>query len=200
MAEIVIASTLVGSQGQVAELLDDVSSSHQVGGLYITSGEREIIKEVLAKTRDWLDLPHRIMETAAFFVTVRRRRNQLAGEETFNICRFSLGLRLQKMKEMWESFYHSFREDDGPHPIMQFLKYLYDEASVKTEQFIIDKCFTLPHCTEHEVCKVLHCDMKGSGHLCCCDKEKCKAFTNFRVRKANQDPEVPIVRNYVVLS
>ena len=200
MAEFVVASTIVGSQGQVAELMDDVTRYHQVGGLYITAGEREIIKEALGQTRDWLDLPHRIKEVAAFFVSFTTGRDRIATEETFNICRFSLGLPLKKMKEMWHSFYHGFREDNDPHPIMQFLHYLIKEAIVKEEQFIIDKCFTLPFCNEHDACKVLHCNVKGSGHLCCCDKKECKAFTNFNVRRAGQDPGSCVVRNVVMLT
>ena len=171
-----------------------------MGGLYITTTEREIIGEVLAETRDWLHLPHRILETAAFFVTLARKRDRLAEEETFNICRFSLGLRGVEDEGDVDSFYHSFREDDGSHPIMQLLGFLYKEATIKTEQFIIDNCFTLPYCTEHEVCKLLHSNMKGSGKLCCCDKNTCKAFTNFHMRRAKEDPEVPIVETVTLLN
>ena len=177
---------------------------HQVGGLFITAGEGQVISEVVYQGRDFVQIPCRIREVAAYFACSAPRR-KLESEEMFNICRMSLGLPLGTMKSMRRAFFAKHKENPealATVPIYQFLDYMMKTAKVKEEQFIIDKCFTLPYCREHEYCKILHeeeNEKKTPARLCCCNEESCKEFANLHVMRAKRKFD-KIVRKLVMLA
>ena len=117
-----------------------------MGGLFITSGERDILYQVLHEGRDAVQLPCRIREVAAFFCTACDPTEKLVSEEMFNIFRVGLGLPLEQLKNMRECFYARTEEEGKPIPVYQFSEYIMQNAQVKEEQFILDKCFALPYC------------------------------------------------------
>lgn len=203
MAEYLVSTTLKCLDGQASHLFDELASHHQVGGLFITSGEGEIITGVLHRGLDYMQIPCRIREVAAYFATMVPR-GKLVTEEMFNICRLSLGLPLEKMKEMRSAFIAKHKEDQeslSSCPIFQFLDYIIKTAQVKDEQFIIDNCFSLPYCVEHECCKLFHNEgnkSKRPVRLCCCNEESCKEFANFHVMLAKRKPEA-IVKNMLLV-
>ena len=194
-----VSTTLLSEGGKVGQMLDEVAANHQVGGLYLTSRERDIIVEVLNEARDWCDLPCRITEVCAFFITLEGMRDKVCCEEAFNICRFAFGIPLKQMMDMWKSYIHAHREGGEPHPIKQFLRYLTQQATIKEEQFILDNCFTLPFCREHKFCNTFHAKCSGPARMCCCNLEKCKAFTNFHVRKALREPDAKVIEEIVLI-
>ena len=203
MADYLVSTTLKCLDGQAAHLLDDIATRHQVGGLFITSGEGQIINDVLYQGRDFLELPCRIREVSAYFAR-SAPLNQLVSEEMFNICRVGLGLSLETLKTMRTTFFARHLEDEKSQrsiPIYQFLDYIMKAAMVKEEQFILDKCYSLPYCREHDFCKMIHhaeCKTKRPTRLCCCSAESCKVFSNFHVMKAKRKPDA-VVKNMLML-
>lgn len=203
MAEYLISTTLKCLDGGAARLMEELMEKHQVGGLYITSGEGEIISDVLYRGRDFVQIPCRIREVTAYFAT-HAPRSKLEAEEMFNICRFSLGLTLEKLKKMSKAFNVKHAEDPETLyslPIFQFLEYIIKTAQVKGEQFIIDNCFSLAYCREHECCKLFHHESnkkKKPCRLCCCNEESCKEFANFHVMIAKRKPEA-VVKNMLLV-
>lgn len=198
-----MSTTLKCLDGHASRLFDELMDKHQVGGLFITSGEGEVISDVLYRGRDFVQIPCRIREVTAYFGTLVPRR-KLEAEEMFNICRFSLGFSLEKLKEMRRAFFAKHAEDpETLHslPIFQFLAYIIKTAQVKDEQFILDKCFSLPYCREHECCKMFHSEgnkAKKPCRLCCCNEESCNEFANFHVMIAKRKPEA-IVKNMLLV-
>ena len=201
-----VSTTLIGHHGEVGQLMDDIKRDHpQVGGLYITQREHDIMQEVLMQSRPWTQLPCRIQEMCGYFTSLGR--DQVFAEETFNICRFSLGLSKDQMRQMWSSFFAQFEEDQATrrtydetlHPIMRFVRFLIQDCTVKEEEFIRENCFTLPYCLQHDACKVMHQKFKGKARLCCCAKQDCHEFTNFNVMKAEREPEAKIINQVVIL-
>lgn len=203
MAEYLVSTTLKCLDGHASRLFDELMDKHQVGGLFITSGEGEVISDVLYRGRDFVQIPCRIREVTAYFATLAPRR-KLEAEEMFNICRFSLGFSLEKLKELRKAFFAKHAEDpETLHslPIFQFLAYIIKTAQVKDEQFIIDNCFTLTYCREHECCKLFHSEgnkAKKPCRLCCCNEESCSEFANFHVMMAKRKPEA-IVKNMILV-
>lgn len=158
MANYLVSTTVKCLDGHASRMFDELTSNHQVGGLFITSGEGQVISDVLYRGRDFLEIPCRIREVAAYFA-ILTPTCKLESEEMFNICRVSLGLSLETLKSMRSAFFAKHREDQeslGSVPIYQFLDYITKTAQVKEEQFILDKCFSLPYCREHEYCKIIH--------------------------------------------
>ena len=204
MADYLVNTTLKCLDGHASRMMDELTSKHQVGGLFITSGEGQVISEILYRGRDFLELPCRIREVTAYFARAAPL-NQLVSEEKFNICRVGLGLSLEQLKTMRTTFFSRHEEDDKSEksiPMYQFLHYIIKAAQVKEEQFILDKCFSLPYCREHEYCKMIHhfedAEAKKPARLCCCELESCKEFTNFHVMKAKRRPTA-VVHNALLL-
>lgn len=204
MADYLVSTTLKCLDGHASRMFDELLNNHQVGGLFITAGEGQVIADVVYRGLDFVQIPCRIRDVAAYFACLAPRR-KLETEEMFNICRMSLGLSMEKMKSMRSAFLIKHKEDPeslAHVPIYQFLGYIIKTAEVKEEQFIIDKCFTLPYCREHEYCKILHeeeCKKKSPARLCCCNEESCKEFANFHVLTAKRKPD-KIIRKLVMLA
>ena len=133
MADYLVSTTLKVLDGHASRMMDELASKHQVGGLFITAGEGQVINDILYHGRDFLELPCRIREVAAYFARAAPL-NQLVSEEMFNICRLGLGLSLEKLKQMKTAFL-SLHEEDGKSeksiPIYQFLHYIIKAAQVK---------------------------------------------------------------------
>lgn len=140
MADYLVSTTLKCLDGHASRMFDELLNNHQVGGLFITAGEGQVIADVVYRGLDFVQIPCRIREVAAYFACLAPRR-KLETEEMFNICRMSLGLSMEKMKSMRSAFLIKHKEDPeslAHVPIYQFLGYIIKTAEVKEEQFIID--------------------------------------------------------------
>lgn len=134
-------------------LLGEVIVLHKVGGWFITLHEKQLLESVGRFKMDPKYLPCRIPQTAAYFVDP-----SISEEEDHIMCRSSFNIEERDLKEITDRY--SLR--GPPHfeantpPIFHFLDDLMKYSEIRSEDWILKNCFTIPFCFEHEPCKIIH--------------------------------------------
>ena len=161
---------------EMSVIMDDVMSHHQVGGMYITQSEHDTLTRVAERDLSELDLPCRFIAIAGYLTEGGSRTWD--GDEQHVLCRASLGwdsrkmilTRIQVLTRAWET---------GESRFVVFAKYLLENTEIQTEHYILNHCFIVPSCKDHESCKrfnILNTDV--GVRFSCCDTPLCDEFCN----------------------
>lgn len=184
------------------QIIDGIIRHHQVGGLYITQHEFDILRAIWEGRLEWMQLPCRLQELAARFT--RMGRLQCQGETTYNLCRLSMGLTSDQMR-LLDLCFEEEKKTEGKAKIELFVSWLMQKCTIKEERYILDHCFIVPYCNEHDMCKLffgLSWSQDGArrpARFCCCSEEKCQEFCNFHKAKEVLRPLAKVMQSTAFL-
>ena len=191
----VILSVAVNNENSThREYFDEIMDHHEVGGWYITAKECTLINDVMTGKLPPRALPCRFADLGAYFV----KPEEAIKGGTFNINRMSFRMWMISLETLKYNF---DRRPDGRHAMMVFLDRVLEEAEIKSERFILDNCYRLDICEEHECCrKVFGREQNRLTciRLACCNNEDCKDFTNFNEQFKKED--VARIEKYTILT
>ena len=141
-----------------------------LGGWYLTREEKRAIRHYLTNPRDASRLPCRVASVAAYFSDADAVRD----DPLHITARFSFGL----LSTTLDQFVATYKQRRATILIvLMFIKDLLKDCYIRDEDFILDECFRVPYCTEHETCRNVMTTGKGIA-LSCCDRESCSWFCN----------------------
>ena len=185
----VFSTTVISDPDCGFENIDCLINEHKVGGLFITSRERDAMQDVLrfhyVDNAPTPDIPCRLFEVGCFFVCeeaeMRRRPH-------FGNARSSFGLNLTKLRAMKKRFTEINPDED---PAMQFYREMLGCCEVRDENFILTECFRVTPCDEHPICKhIIDYAKQGYIEFTCCDRNECTEFCSFSTTARINDNDV----------
>lgn len=196
----VLDDTTVDFGPLAPQIIDGIMRYHEVGGLYITQREFDTLRAVWEGALTWLQLPCRFTELAARFTALGGSQCQL--ESTYNLCRLSMGIRSEQM-DLLDVCFQEEKRQEGREKIDLFIRWLMKKCTIKEERYILDRCFIVPYCGEHDMCRLFHSMNRRSDRkpirFCCCANENCNWFCSFDKSKELLNPLAKVMKSTAFL-
>lgn len=182
------------------QIIDGIMREHEVGGLYISQREFDTLRAVWEGSLTWLQLPCRILELCARFTALGGSSCQR--ETTYTLCRLSLGIRSEQM-DLLDVLFQEEKRREGKEKIDLFIRWLLKSCTIKEERYILEHCFIVSYCNEHDMCRLFHdMDRRSSRkpiRFGCCGNENCEWFCSFEKAKEILNPLAKVVKSSAVL-